>query len=145
MIDVFTEEIEVQIKLGISNLYWYKGDLKKCWLRVSVDERICGKLFVKTDFGGQRLTKRQLMDELYSILRTLEYNRRLEISRNFVRVLIEHQNFVPHNENHRIEIAERCSLKLRKIMEKQKKQAEYRETIKKEQAKQKNKIIIVNY
>lgn len=36
MFDVFTEQIEVLIKDGIANLYWYKGDLQKAWLRAGV-------------------------------------------------------------------------------------------------------------
>jgi hypothetical protein len=36
MFDVFTEEMEVQIKTGISNLYWFREDLRKAWLRSSV-------------------------------------------------------------------------------------------------------------
>ncbi len=33
MIDVFIEEIEVQIRKGISNLYLFIGDLEKAWLK----------------------------------------------------------------------------------------------------------------
>ena len=129
MIDVFTEEVEVQIKQGISSLYWFKGDLKKCWLRSGVDEQSCDDIFAKRNLEGQQITKRQMMDELYSVLRDVDYNRRLEISRNFVRILVEHENFVPQNENHRIEQAERAALKLRQIIDQQKNQAEYRDRI----------------
>lgn len=129
MIDVFTEEIEVQIKQGISNLYWYKGDLRKCWLRAGVEESLWDSIYAKVNSEGQALTKRQMMDELYLNLRSVEYNRRLEISRNFVRILVEHENFVPVDEHHRVEIAERCALKLREIIEQQKREAEYKENI----------------
>lgn len=33
MFDVFTEEIEVLLKDGIANLYWFKRDLHKAWLK----------------------------------------------------------------------------------------------------------------
>ena len=129
MFDVFTEEIEVQIKTGISNLYWYRKDLKKAWLRLGVDLRLCDSLFSRKNSEGQNLSKRELMDILYEELRKLEYNRRLEISRNFVRILIEHENFVPQAENHRIEIAERCALKIKEIIAQQQKERDYRDEI----------------
>jgi hypothetical protein len=127
--DVFTEEIEVQIKSGIANLYWYRKDLKKAWLRSGVDSRVCDLLFSMRKEGNQKLSKRELMDVLYEELRTSDYNRRLEVSRNFVRILVEHENFVPQAEKHRVEIAERCALKLREIIAKQQKEQEYRDQI----------------
>jgi hypothetical protein len=127
--DVFTEEIEVQIKSGIANLYWYRKDLKKAWLRSGVDSRQCDLLFSRRKEDNQKLSKRELMDILYEELRTSDYNRRLEVSRNFVRILVEHENFVPQAENHRVEIAERCALKLREIIAKQQKEQEYRDQI----------------
>lgn len=130
MIDVFTEEIEVQIKRGISNLYWYKADLSKAWLRSGVDNKVCTRLFNAKNDKGEKLTKRELMDSLYSELRTFEYNKRLEISRNFVRLLVEHSNFVPLAEGHRIDVAETCALKLKQIIEEQRKQTEYNQQIK---------------
>ena len=129
MFDVFTEEIEVQIKAGIANLYWFKKDLKKAWLRSGVDPRLCDALFSRKNEEGENLSKRQLMDFLYEELRKLDYNRRLEISRNFVRILIEHENFVPQDEKHRIEIAERCALKIKEIIAQQQKEREYRDEI----------------
>jgi len=129
MIDVFTEEIEVQIKKGISNLYWFLGDLEKAWLRAGVDNQLSTKLFSLRQPDGSKYSKRQLMDLLYLEIRNSEYNKRLEISRNFVRILVEHKNFVPSSENHRIDIAETCALKLREIIEKQKQQAEYNQHI----------------
>ena len=59
MIDVFNEEIEVQIKLGISNLYWYRGDLKKAWLRVRVDKSLAEKIFNLKNEDGSKISKRQ--------------------------------------------------------------------------------------
>lgn len=119
MFDVFTEEIEVQIKIGISNLYWFLGDLQKAWLRAGVNKNLTAELFAKRHEEGNKLTKRELMDLLYSSIRNIDFNRRLEISRNFVRFLIEHKNFVPVNQNHRIHIAETCALKLKEIVESQ--------------------------
>lgn len=129
MFDVFTEEIEVTIKDGIANLYWYKGDLLKAWLRAGVDPVLCDEIANHKDKDGNTLTKRQQMDLLYLRLRESDYNKRLEISRNFVRILIEQKTFVPQNENHRIEVAERASLKLKEIIAQQEKDREYRESI----------------
>jgi hypothetical protein len=130
MFDVFTEEIEVIVKDGLANLYWYKDDLKKAWLRSGVDIQITNSLSELRDAEGKKLTKRQLMDHLYERLRTVDFNKRLEISRNFVRILIEHKNFVPQDRSHRIEVAERCALKLREMIAQQEKEREYREQIK---------------
>lgn len=116
MFDVFTEEIEVQIKKGISNLYWYLGDLKKAWLRSGVGESLTNTLFALRHPDGTKLSKRQLMDKLYEELRIKEYNKRLEVSRNFVRLLVEHSNFVPISDGHKIDIAESCALKLKQII-----------------------------
>lgn len=129
MFDVFSEEIEVLIKEGIANLYWFKGDLHKAWLRSGVslkDKEIISRL---RDQDQKELTKRRQMDALYEKLRKGEYNRRLEISRNFVRILVEQTNFVPQDAKHRIELAERCSLKLREIMAKQVQEREERDRI----------------
>jgi hypothetical protein len=131
MFDVFTEEIEVQIKKGISNLYWYLGDLEKAWLRAGVDNNLTSKLFATKQEDGNKSSKRQLMDLLYREIRNVDYNRRLEISRNFVRFLIEHKNFVPINDNHKIGIAETCALKLKEIIEQQRQQFEYNQQIRK--------------
>lgn len=119
MFDVFTEEIEVQIKHGISNLYWYHKDLKKAWERCGVAEQICTRIFAMKMPDGNRPSKRQFMDMLYEELKGSEFNRRLEISRNFVRQLVEHDNFVPQDPKHRIEIAETCALRLRELIKKQ--------------------------
>lgn len=119
MIDVFTEEIEVQIKKGISNLYWYLGDLQKAWLRAGVDNKLTIKLFNTKQDDGKKLSKRQLMDLLYTNIRSESYNKRLEISRNFVRFLVEHKNFSPQSDNHKIEVAEMSALKLKQIIQEQ--------------------------
>jgi len=131
MFDVFTEEIEVQIKKGIANLYWYLGDLQKAWLRAGVDKSLTGKLFSKRNGDESKLSKRQLMDLLYEEIRNIDYNRRLEISRNFVRFLVEHENFVPLSENHHIDTAETCALKLKDILKKQSEEFEYKQQIRK--------------
>lgn len=117
MFDVFTEQIEVLIKEGIANLYWYKGDLRKACLRSGITEDLCSEIGHLHDSEGRPLTKRQQMDALYERLRKLEFNRRLEISRNFVRILIEHKNFVPQDAKHRIQVAERAALKLRELQQ----------------------------
>lgn len=130
MFDVFTEEIEVIIKDGIANLYWYKNDLKKAWLRSGVSIQIADELLSLRDGEGRKLTKRQMMDQLYEWLRDADYNKRLEISRNFVRTLVEQQHFTPQDRNHRVEVAERCALKLREIIARQEKDREYRAQIK---------------
>ena len=129
MFDVFTEEIEVQIKKGISNLYWFLGDLQKAWLRAGVDQTLTSKLFSARHEDGKKLSKRQLMDLLYENIRNADFNRRLEISRNFVRFLVEHKNFVPASEGHRIDLAESCALKLKEIIETQRHAAEHNQKI----------------
>jgi hypothetical protein len=130
MLDVFTEEDEVLIKDGISNLYWYKDDLKKAWLRSGVNPILINSLFALRNEEGKILTKRQLMYKLYEKLRNEEYNIRLEISRNFVKILYDHENFSPQDKNHRIEVAERCALKLREKIRKQRKEQEAKDYIK---------------
>jgi hypothetical protein len=130
MFDVFTEEIEVIIKDGLANLYWYRGDLHKAWIRSGVDSRLCDEIGNIRDDAGNNLTKRKQMDVLYQRLRNIEYNRRLEISRNFVRILIEQKTFVPRDEKHRIEIAERAALKLKELLAQQEKDKEHGESIK---------------
>ncbi|NTV47860.1 MAG: restriction endonuclease, partial [Chlorobiales bacterium] len=129
MFDVFTEEVEVLIKDGIANLYWYKSDLQKAWLRSGVSSADRDEIVrLKSEEGGA-LSKRRQMDALYERLRSGDYNRRLEISRNFVRILIEHSGFTPQSEKHRVEIAERSALKLRELIRQQEKDREYRDCI----------------
>jgi chromatin segregation and condensation protein Rec8/ScpA/Scc1 (kleisin family) len=77
-----------------------------------------------TDADGKTLSKRKQMDRLYEELRTADLNRRLEVSRNFGRTLVEHKNFVPQDPRHRIEIAERAALELRELISVQEKERE---------------------
>lgn len=135
MFDVFTEEIEVLIKDGIANLYWFKKDLYKAWLRSGVPQEIADRIDSLFDSEGQKLTKRKQMDQLYIELRGGDFNRRLEVSRNFVRLLIEHRNFTPQDERHRIEKAEHSALKLREIIREQEIQKEYKESIRRRAVK----------
>ena len=96
---------------------------------VGVDKKICENLFMETNIGGQPLTKRELMSELYQVLRTENFNKRLEVSRNFVRFLVEHQNFVPDTKDHNIIVAEQCALKLKEIIAKQIKERETKDQL----------------
>jgi hypothetical protein len=125
--DIFTEEIELTIKNGIASLYWYLGDLKKAWLRASVDPKLCDSLFSRRNPDGSKFTKRQLMDMLYEHLRNSDFNRRLEISRNFVRFLVEHKSFVPQDDRHKIQVGEHCALKLKQIIQDQNRERERRD------------------
>ena len=129
MFEVFTEEVEVLIKDGIANLYWYKGDLHKAWLRSGVSTAVRDEIVRLKSEEGMVLSKRQQMDILYERLRRGDYNRRLEISRNFVRILIEHTSFTPQSEKHRVEIAERSALKLRELIRQQEMDRERRGSI----------------
>jgi hypothetical protein len=124
MFDVFTEQIEVLIKEGIANLYWYKADLQKAWLRSGVPRSLTKSIADEVDHEGKPLTKRQQMNRLYEELRGADFNVRLEISRNFVRTLTEHKNFVPQDPRHRIEVAERSALKLREALKEEEEQKE---------------------
>src|SRR5262245_43760095 len=129
MLDVFTEEVEVLIKDGIANLYWYKGDLHKAWLRSGVSLQTRDEIVRLRNSEGQDLSKRLQMDALYERLRAGQYDRRLEISRNFVRILVEQNGFTPQSEKHRVEVAERAALKLRELIRKQSADREYRDSI----------------
>lgn len=71
MFDVFTEQIEVQIKQGISNLYWFKQDLWKAWVRSGIDENTSNRIFHMKNSEGRSLSKRELMDYLYQELRNI--------------------------------------------------------------------------
>lgn len=135
MFDVFTEEIEVLLKDGIANLYWFKRDLYKAWLRSGVPQDIADRINGLLDAEGRKLTKRKQMDQLYIELRSGDFNRRLEISRNFVRLLIEHRKFTPQDAKHRIEKAEHSALKLKELIREQEVQKEYKESIRREAAK----------
>jgi membrane-anchored protein YejM (alkaline phosphatase superfamily) len=104
--------------------------LHKAWLRSGIGHDLCVEIGSICDDEGQKITKRKQRDVLYQQLRNSDYNRRLEISRNFVRILIEHTTFVPQHEKHRIQTAERAALKLKELLSQQKKDREYREGIK---------------
>jgi len=129
MFDVFTDEIEVLVKEGIANLYWYKSYLKKAWLAAGVPEKLVESLFAERDAEGNTLSKRRLMDRLYESLRKADYNRRLEVSRNFVRTLAEQKDFSRQAPEHRIEVAERAALKIKQELANQREQHESRESI----------------
>ena len=75
MFDVFTEEVEVIIKDGLANLYWYKSDLHKAWLRSTVDRHLCEEISNLCDVEGRALTKRRQMDVLYERLRDIDRDR----------------------------------------------------------------------
>lgn len=128
MFDVFTDQIEVLIKDGVANLYWYKGDLHKAWLRAGIPATLTKRISLEIDSDGKPLSKRRQMDRLYEELRDKQFNERLEISRNFVRLLVEHRNFVPQDPRHRIETAERSALKLREIITTQRQERDARAT-----------------
>ncbi len=134
MFDVFTEQIEVLVKDGIANLYWYRGDLQKAWLRAGVPRSLSKKLYQLKDDLGSPLSKRKQMDELYDHLRHANYNLRLQISREFVKTLVEHKNFAPQDSKHRIEVAERAALKLREIIAGQKSEQEEKDRARREAA-----------
>ena len=59
MFDVFTEEVEVLIKDGIANLYWYKGDLQKAWLRSGVSSAVRDEIVRLKSEEGRELSKRR--------------------------------------------------------------------------------------
>jgi hypothetical protein len=129
VLDVFTEEVEVLIRDGIANLYWYRADLGKCWLRAGVPEATAHEIARERDSDGKLLSKRRQMDLLYLRLRSDSLERRLEISRNFVRTLVEQKSFSRQADGHRIEVAERAALKLREAIAKQREEQEYRDSI----------------
>ncbi len=137
MFDVFNEELEMHIKQGIANLYWYKSDLKKAWLSSGINSTLCDYLFSKKDEEDKKLSKRKLMDCLYEELRVLDYNRRLEISRNSARILLERKEFKAQDRMHRVEIAETCAIKLREVLTKQKQEKESIEQIRRKAAEAK--------
>jgi hypothetical protein len=106
--------------------------LHKAWLRSGVPGNLQLEIASLKDDEGKDLSKRRQMDALYGRLRSIEYDRRLEISRNFVRILIEHQGFTPQSEKHRVEVAERAALKLKDLRVKQEREREARERSKRE-------------
>lgn len=97
-------------------------------------EALCNRIYQLKDETGAPLSKRRQMDKLYEHLRGSDFDLRLSISRGFVRTVIEHKNFVPQNEKHRIEIAERSALKLRELIAAQESEKEQKERTKREAA-----------
>jgi hypothetical protein len=134
MFDVFTEQIEVLIKDGIANLYWYKDDLQKAWLRCGVSTILTQHISAERDIDGNTLSKRKQMDRLYQELRSKDFDKRLEVSRNFVRILVEHSNFVPQDPRHRIDVAERSALKLRELIRSQQAEREEKDRARRQTA-----------
>lgn len=127
MFDVFTDEVEVLIKDGLANLYWFKGDLHKAWLTSKVDPRLVTEIKNLRSAEGKPLTKREQMDSLYERIRNLDYNRRLEISRNFARILLEQQSFVAQDRGHQIQRAQLAALRLRELRDRQSKEQEIKQ------------------
>ncbi len=138
MLDVFTDEAELLIKEGIANLFWYRADMGKCLMRAGVEQALVKRLLSSKGANDQPISKRQIMDAVYQQLRTIDFNRRLEISRKLVAVLINQTSFVPQDKNHRVDIAERSALKLRAMIAEQQKERERRdvERAKLQQSKQ---------
>lgn len=135
MFDVFNEEIEVLIKDGLANLYWYKSDLHKAWQRSGVPPAIIDAITRLKDEAGKALTKRGQMDALYQRLRNGEYNRRLEISRNFVRILIGQESFTQQDSNHQVHKAQFASLRLKDLLAKQNKEQDAKQAVRAAAAK----------
>ena len=131
MFDEFDDEIELEIKSGIANLYWFKNDLKKAWITSGISPSFCENLFSRNNSQGRSFSKRELMGCLYEELRRVDRKTRDDISRNFVIILLERRNFVPQKPEHRREIAKNCALRLRQLYEQKQKEKEYREQIKK--------------
>lgn len=135
MFDVFNEEIEVLIKDGLANLYWYKSDLHKAWQRSGVPVSIIEGIKHLKDETGKGLTKRGQMDALYQTLRSGEYNRRLETSRNFVRILIEQETFTQQDGAHQVQKAQFAALRLKDLLAKQNKEQEAKQAVRNTSAK----------
>lgn len=133
MFDEFNDEIELEIKSGMENLYWFKNDLKKAWITSGISPSFCEHLFARTNEQNKGLSKRELMDCLYEELRKTDKRNRDDISRNFVKILLERRNFVAQKPEHRIEIAKNCSLRLRQLYEQKQKEKEYWEQVRKKE------------
>jgi restriction endonuclease Mrr len=84
---------------------------------------------------GKELTKRGQMDALYVRLREGEYNRRLEVSRNFARILIEQESFTAQDSKHQVQKAQFAALRLRELLSKQVKDQEAKESTRRAAAK----------
>ncbi len=138
MLDVFDLETESVIKDGISNLYWYKGDLKKACIHAGISVQLCNEIWNKKKANNYSLTKREIMDEIYLNLRKVSENERIRISREFVRILIEQKDFTPQDIKHNIKIAELSAFKLKGLIDNQKKELEKKKVIKANYANQEN-------
>ena len=119
MLDVFPPEVESIIIEGMTHLYWFKPHLKKAIIGAGVDQSLCEELFLLKYPSGDTYSKRDILLELYKRLHSSEHRKRLEISRNFVRLLIFHENFVPQDAKHNPKEAERAALKLKEILREQ--------------------------
>ncbi|MCX5538570.1 hypothetical protein M3A49_03495 [Paraburkholderia sp. CNPSo 3076] len=53
---------------------------------------------------------------------------RLEVSRNFVRILVEQESFTPQDSNHQVQKAQLASLRLKDLLAKQNKEQEAKQT-----------------
>lgn len=129
MFDVFDIEIETVIKDGLSHLYWFKADMHKAWLVSKVSQSIIDDIKLQVNAEGKKLSKREQMDALYVRLRRGDYNRRLEVSRNFARLLIEQKDFVAQDTGHQVHRAQLASLKLKELHAKQCEEQERKQTI----------------
>jgi hypothetical protein len=132
--DVFNIEIETLIKDGLSHLYWFKADLHKAWLVSGVPPSIVGNIKKLLSVDGKNLSKREQMDALYERLRDGDYNRRLEVSRNFARILIEQNDFVAKDSGHQVHRAQLASFKLKELHSKQNKEQERKQTFREKTA-----------
>ena len=108
------------MKDGLANLYWFRADLLKAWLRAGVDKTLAHAIYGRIDAGsGRPVSKREMMDALYLEMRDQDFNTRLGISRRFVQYLVQHKSFSPQDPKHRVDVAERCALKLQKRIDEQ--------------------------
>ncbi|CAG9179023.1 restriction endonuclease [Cupriavidus pampae] len=131
MFDVFTDETEVIIKDGMANLYWYKGDLHKAWISSGVPSTAVDRVKRLRDSSDKLLTKRAQMDALYEELRNGDYNLRLKVSRNFVRILIEQKSFVAQDSGHQVQRAQLASFRLKEMLAKQHHEEEVKQSVRK--------------
>lgn len=129
MFDVFNIEIETLIKDGLSHLYWFKADLHKAWLVSGVSQPVVGEIKKLVNAEGKNLSKREQMDVLYERLRDGDFNRRLEVSRNFARILLEQKDFVAKDNGHQVHRAQLASLKLKELHAKQNQEQERKQTV----------------
>lgn len=135
MFDVFDIEIETLIKDGLSHLYWFKADMHKAWLVSGVTQSVVSDMKKLVNLEGKSLSKREQMDALYERLRGGDYNRRLEVSRNFARILIEQKKFVARDTGHQVHRAQLASLKLKELHAKQSQEQDRKQAVRKKTVK----------